>query len=202
MLTEDNRRELPMTDPRILIVYASSHGQTEKIARHIGRVMEREGVEVDIVDARERPVTVRPHAYGAIVAGSSLIARGNQPAIRAFIEANRDILAAQPGAFFQVSASAGSVDAAGRAAGVRVMQAFLGEVRWQPTLTASIAGAVKYTQYNPLLRWYMKRASRKHGGATDTSRDHEYTDWHQVEQFAQDVLSAMRGVEVRSTLNA
>jgi menaquinone-dependent protoporphyrinogen oxidase len=48
----------------------------------------------------------------------------------------------------------------------------------------------------------MKRASRKHGGATDTSRDHEYTDWHQVEQFAQDVLSAMRGVEVRSTLNA
>jgi menaquinone-dependent protoporphyrinogen oxidase len=41
-----------------------------------------------------------------------------------------------------------------------------------------------------MLRWYMKRASRRHGGSTDTSRDHEYTDWAQVERFASDILAA------------
>ena len=51
-------------------------------------------------------------------------------------------------------------------------------------LSASIAGAINYTRYNLLLRWYMKSASEKNGGTTDTSRDHEYTDWAQVERFA------------------
>ena len=35
-----------------------------------------------------------------------------------------------------------------------------------------------------MLRWYMKKASKMNGGSTDTSRDHEYTDWGQVERFA------------------
>jgi menaquinone-dependent protoporphyrinogen oxidase len=179
-----------MTQSRILVVYASSHGQTARIARRLAEAFQREGVAVDLVDAREGPFTLRPNVYGAIVVGSSLIVRGNQPAIRAFIRANRDVLAGQPAAFYQVSASAGSVDAAGRAAAERVMRGFLEEVRWQPTLVASIAGAINYTQYNPMLRWYMKRASRRHGGSTDTSRDHEYTDWAQVERFASDILAA------------
>ena len=29
----------------------------------------------------------------------------------------------------------------------------------------------------------MRRIARKKGGATDTSGDHEYTDWQQVSQF-------------------
>ena len=52
-------------------------------------------------------------------------------------------------------------------------------------LAESIAGAIKYTRYNFILRWYMKKASRMNGGSTDTTRDHEYTDWAQVEMFAQ-----------------
>jgi menaquinone-dependent protoporphyrinogen oxidase len=179
-----------MRPDRILIVYASSYGQTAKIANRLGETFEQEGCEVDLVDAREGPVTVRPDAYSAIVVGSSLMARGNQPAVRAFIAANREVLIAQPSAFYQVSASAGSADAAGRAAAERVMRAFLDQMNWQPTFTLSVAGAINYTRYNPLLRWYMKRASRKHGGTTDTSRDHEYTDWNQVERFALDVVTA------------
>jgi menaquinone-dependent protoporphyrinogen oxidase len=32
----------------------------------------------------------------------------------------------------------------------------------------------------------MKKASRLNGGSTDTSRDHEYTDWNQVASLAQE----------------
>ncbi len=47
-----------------------------------------------------------------------------------------------------------------------------------------IAGALKYTQYNWFIRWVMKGIARKEGGSTDTSRDHEYTDWRQVAAYA------------------
>jgi menaquinone-dependent protoporphyrinogen oxidase len=34
----------------------------------------------------------------------------------------------------------------------------------------------------------MKQISKKEGGSTDTSRDHEYTDWKSVERFAENFL--------------
>ena len=40
-----------------------------------------------------------------------------------------------------------------------------------------------YTQYNVLIRFVMKRIAKHAGGATDTSRDHEYTDWVALDQF-------------------
>jgi menaquinone-dependent protoporphyrinogen oxidase len=64
---------------------------------------------------------------------------------------------------------------------------FLGETGWSPALEATFAGAINFTEYNWLLRAYMKYASKFNGGSTDTSRDHEYTDWQQVAAFASDV---------------
>ncbi len=71
----------------------------------------------------------------------------------------------------------------------RILDGFLARVGWRPRLTSSIAGAVNYTKYGFLLRWYMKRASAWGGGATDTTRDHEYTDWAQVESFASEIAA-------------
>ena len=64
------------------------------------------------------------------------------------------------------------------------MQKFIDEHGWAPVLSASIAGAINYTKYNFLLKAFMKRASAKNGGSTDTSRDHEYTNWDEVDRFA------------------
>jgi menaquinone-dependent protoporphyrinogen oxidase len=126
-------------------------------------------------------------SFDAIVVGASIIARGHQKSVERFIRRELAVLRSKPSAFFSVSASAGSADPAGRAAAERLRDEFLRTVGWTPHLRASIAGAVNYTRYNPFLRWYMKRASAAGGGSTDTSRDHEYTDWGQVERFALDV---------------
>jgi menaquinone-dependent protoporphyrinogen oxidase len=48
-----------------------------------------------------------------------------------------------------------------------------------------------FTKYPWWLRWIMKRISRSQGGPTDTSRDHELTDWIAVEQFAADFAGAL-----------
>jgi menaquinone-dependent protoporphyrinogen oxidase len=46
-----------------------------------------------------------------------------------------------------------------------------------------------YTRYNPVVRWVIKRISKRRGGPVDTSRDHEVTDWAQVRRFVDAVSS-------------
>jgi menaquinone-dependent protoporphyrinogen oxidase len=48
-----------------------------------------------------------------------------------------------------------------------------------------------YTQYGPLLRWITKVMSKRRGGPTDTSRDHEFTDWKAVDRFAERLAKAV-----------
>jgi menaquinone-dependent protoporphyrinogen oxidase len=170
--------------PRILVIYGTSYGQTGKIARRIAETLKFRGLETELCDAGNGAPRLAPDRYSAIVIGSSIIAGGHQTSIKQFVADNIAILNRQPSAFFQVSASAGSGSVEGRNAAQRILDEFVAKNHWTPTLCSSLAGAINYTQYNPFLRWYMKRAAAQHGGSTDTSRDHELTDWAQVDRFA------------------
>jgi menaquinone-dependent protoporphyrinogen oxidase len=48
-----------------------------------------------------------------------------------------------------------------------------------------------YTKYSLLLRLLLKYIAHRAGGPTDTSRDHEFTDWIQVERFATDFAAGL-----------
>jgi menaquinone-dependent protoporphyrinogen oxidase len=42
-----------------------------------------------------------------------------------------------------------------------------------------------YTKYGPVLRWIMRQIAKRNGGPTDTTHDHEMTDWAHVTAFAE-----------------
>ena len=177
-----------MHDQRILILYATSYGQTAKIANRMAEILRGNGCDVTVVDAKQNGARVRPETFDGVIIGASLIARGLQPAVDAFVRAHVDVLNRLPTLIFQVSASAGSARPAGRDAAQRLLDRYLSQTGFRPEISASVAGAINYTRYNPLLRWYMKRASKLNGGSTDTSRDHEYTDWTQVERLVNEFV--------------
>ena len=54
----------------------------------------------------------------------------------------------------------------------------------QPKLRAVFAGGLAYSKYNLLVKWWMRRISKKSGGDTDTTHDCEYTDWNADGGFA------------------
>lgn len=60
---------------------------------------------------------------------------------------------------------------------------FVADTGWRPEHVVPVAGALRYTQYNFVVRLLMKRIARASGGSTDTSRDHEYTDWKALDDF-------------------
>ena len=57
---------------------------------------------------------------------------------------------------------------------------------WQPKQCAVFAGALRYPRYRWFDRIMIQFIMRMTGGETDTSKEVEYTDWQQVDRFAQE----------------
>ena len=174
-----------MAARRILILYGTSYGQTAKIARHMADLLTASGETVTLVDASNQPHGLTPREFDGVIVGGSIIRGRHQKGVRRVVHVHWDVLNAMPSAFFSVSGAAASPDQAVRAEARRFVDAFLGETGWDPPLSETIAGAMAYTRYNPIVRWIVKRASKPAGGPTDTSRDHEFTDWAQVDRFVE-----------------
>jgi menaquinone-dependent protoporphyrinogen oxidase len=174
-----------MRAQRILIIYGTRYGQTVKVAERMRSVLARDGFTVVVADAGGPAIDVDPQRYDGVLVGGSVIRGRHQRSIRKFVIGNLARLNAMPTAFFSVSASAGSGEPRGQADAQRVLEEFLTETHWEPDMVATIAGAMAFTKYPLLLRWLLREISRRNGGPTDTSRDHELTDWEQVCSFAE-----------------
>ena len=176
---------------RILIVYGSTYGQTAKISQFLQQLLARENSEVTVYRGDQLPAALQLASYDAIVVGASLIRERYQKYIEQFVRERGAELRRVPTAFFAVSGSAAGPPAEQQLALEKIKQ-FCLKTGWQPTLTASLGGAMAFTKYNWLLRWIMKKISQKRGGPTDTSKDHELTNWLQVEEFAHEFSARVR----------
>src|SRR5262249_29107365 len=99
-----------------------------------------------------------------------------------YIRLHRDELARMPTAFFSVSMSAARPNAGLDPSGY--MAAMFDSLDWHPVQCAAFAGALPYRRYGRLMRFVMKRISRGAGHTTDTSCNHEFTNWAEVAAFA------------------
>ena len=176
---------------RVLVYYGTSEGQTEKVATRIAEVLRDRAFEVDLLNGKEVPDGFTLAEYDGAVVGASVHVGKHQDYVVEFVNAHREALAELPSAFFSVSLTASVEDESERAVAEDVIEAFLVDTGWHPTLTAAVPGAVQYSKYGLIKRFIMKRVSKKAGKDTDTSRDHEYTDWEDVEDFAGSVADAI-----------
>jgi menaquinone-dependent protoporphyrinogen oxidase len=172
---------------RILIAHASSYGQTRKIAEAIAAELRRSGHVVELADAlAAAPPPVED--YDAVVLGSRIQFGVHAKPILAYITSNRAALDAMPSYFFSVSmsaAGASSMDPEG------YLEKLFAVTQWRPRAAIAIAGGLPYRRYGFVLRLVMKMISRRGGHATDTGRDHEYTDWAQVRRFAASIAAEL-----------
>jgi menaquinone-dependent protoporphyrinogen oxidase len=174
-----------MPSRHILIVYGTSHGHTAKVARYVTDQLRAAGDAITLANVADLPRDTRLADFDGVVVGSPILYGRHRRAVRRFVLTHRDTLNALPSAFFSVSGSAAGRTEAERDAARTCVDQFLRETGWHPGLTKLVGGAMAYTKYGPLLRWVTRRAAQKSGGPTDTSRDHEFTDWEDVRRFAE-----------------
>ena len=168
----------------ILVVFHTSEGQTGRIAAHIAAVLRDLGDEVEEHDVAGAPA---PERYDGVIVGDSIHAVHHSRALTRYLTDHVAVLNKVPAALFQVSLTSANPDDEHTANAQRLVQELLERTGFDPDLVGLFAGALVYTQYGWFKRRVMRAISRREGGDTDVTRDHEYTDWQAVEQFARDV---------------
>ena len=177
-----------MNQQRLLVIYASVHGQAESIAL---RIAETAGLETVIRDIDHADAEDLETCDSVIIVASVRFGK-HARRVRRFVKENRKRLAELRTAFVSVSGSAG--DPATHADAKSYVELFEKETGWMPREVQLVAGAAKFTQYNPLVRWITKRAFESRGVKVDTHRDYEFTDWNAVEQFARTFAAPAKGM--------
>jgi len=182
-----------MAGTDVLIVYGAKHGQTEKVARRIASRLGERAIPVDAYSCPGVPVNLRPGAYGAAVVASPIHFGRHLRCIERFARSHAAGLAATHGVFISLSGAAMGKTPGSRAEAGGYLEDFASRTGWRADRAVSLAGAVPYTRYGLITRWVMKRISRSQGLSTDTSRDHEYTDWDVVDRLADELIVRLRG---------
>lgn len=171
---------------KTLILFSTHDGQTHKIARHIAQTLSND-TECDIVNIQQVS-QIEWTNYNRVMIGAPIRYGHFQPIVAEFVEKNSHQLQQRVSAFFSVNLTA-------RKPEKRTPQTnnytrnFLARTIWQPDYCKVFAGALRYPRYKWFDRFMIQLIMRMTGGETDTSKEVEYTDWSEVEQFARGFIN-------------
>ena len=168
---------------KYLIIYGSKEGQTAKIAQFMGDIIVQDGHEVDLYNAKTFPEHLSLEAYTGILVGSSVHMGHWSTPTRNFIRKFNTQLESIPSAFFSVSMSATSPDSMATTRLDHQVQKYLKPTGWQPKNKVHFAGCVAFTKYGFFTKTMMRAIAKSQNQSTDTSQDHEYTNWDNVTEF-------------------
>src|SRR5262245_7738921 len=183
--------------PRVPVFYATTEGQTKRIAEAIAGSLRFEGFDSEALPLSRGMTPPDWTQIGGAVVGASIHAGRHQREARDFVMREAAQLNLRPSAFFSVSLSAGSRNPKEVDAAHGLATAFVHSAGWQCQQLACFAGRLAYTKYGFFTRWMMKRIAARAGAPTDTSRDHEFTNWDAVRDFARAIASDVRANRMR-----
>jgi menaquinone-dependent protoporphyrinogen oxidase len=189
--------------PYVPVFYATTEGQTGRIAERIAETLGARGISSEAVEVLSDKAkrTNWNGVEGAILGASIHIGKYQKSALQ-FARRHREELNRVPSAFFGVSLSAASANPREVYAARRLAEQFPRMAGWNPIRIASIAGALAYTRYGFVKRFFMRLIAKEEGGPTDTSRDHELTDWGMVARFANGMADICLDRELRRVVLA
>ncbi|NLE37986.1 MAG: menaquinone-dependent protoporphyrinogen IX dehydrogenase [Pirellulaceae bacterium] len=180
---------------KVLIAYDTTEGQTRKIAQYASDSIRRGGHDAQLIDIRRPPSGFVADGFDAILVGASIHLGKHSRRLSEFVRRHQARLKAVPSGFFSVSLSAAGSDKE-QADADRFVEEFLQQADWSPAVKAIFAGGLLYREYGLLKRWMMKKIAQGGGKDTDTSKNHEYTDWTAVDRFVGGFLAGFEPRQV------
>lgn len=167
-----------------LIAYATTEGQTDKIAKFIAATLNDEGHEVRFHNVSDLSGGLSITDFDKVIVAGSVHSGKHQADLELFAFANRERLNGIPGLLVSVSLAAAFADTLDEAGGY--VGTFLEATQWTPSETILIAGAVKPGNYD----WFQKSALLEGDLAGHLNEDlqemREFTDWDALKQKVTD----------------
>lgn len=176
---------------RILIVFGSGEGQTAKVAQFLADRLRERNHQVDVVKGNRLPKGFDINAYDALIVAASVRMMKFQKYIMEFARKYQSSLETVPSAFVSISMSEAHPDSPAGGFQQEWLDRFVNDTGWKPATFASFAGALMYRRYNFITRFVMKKIAERSGLTTDTSSNHEFTDWDAVGRFADEFADSL-----------
>ena len=178
-------------NPKILIVSASRHGHTRKIAQHVADTVAACGLEPRLVDV-DAAGELDVRDFDGVIVGGSIHMKRHDDRLVEWAHQHHALLGLRPTGFFSVSMASATDGDEARATAREYIDRFVEDTDWTPTRCLAVAGALQYREYSFLTRQMVRQIAHQQGLSTDISRDTEYTDWDELEEFARSVVAAVR----------
>jgi len=167
----------------ILIIYSTTDGHTLEICQRLQRLIEQQGHQVTLAPVDDAP-DMQLESFDKIVIGASIRYGKHHKQVYDFIKSNEQILDSKPNAFFSVNVVARKPEK-NQPETNPYLQKFLRQISWQPKQLAVFAGKIDYPRYRFRDRQMIRLIMWMTKGPTDPETVIEFTDWKQVEAFAQ-----------------
>lgn len=167
---------------RILLLYSSVYGHTKRISDRMEAKLRSLGEQVELV-----PVAgggADPAHYDAILIGSSIRNGKHNPAVLEFIARHKALLDQKPSGFFSVNLVARKPQKNTPETNPYT-KAFVAKSPWQPKLLGVFGGDLDYQRYTAFDRNVIRFIMWLTKGPTDPRTKDEYTDWDEVDRFAE-----------------
>jgi len=183
------------------VFYATRQGHTQRVAEHVAATLHARGLETEVCNLRKQTEDVVFEDYTGVVLAASVHFGIHEYEMTKFVKQHRADLDAIPSAFISVNLtqagaerSTATEEQRTKAAGLveSFLNDFSAKTGWHPKYVKAVAGALPYTKYNFVLRFFLKRCVAKSGWDMDTSRDHVYTNWPALDQFVDQFAAAVQ----------
>lgn len=161
---------------KLFIGYATSEGQTRKIARHVADRIVAAGHSVELAGLGDAGDAELSRFDAAILCGSVHVGH-YQRVVSDFAADHLPALDAMPTLFLSVSLAAAGHDAEDWRGLETILADFQEATGWTPGEVAQVAGAYMPSQYDVFRKFVMRRIVAARDPEADLDWDREYTDW-------------------------
>ncbi len=161
---------------KILIVYATTEGQTRKICLHAFDHLTKANHSVALVPA-ESAGDVTPESFDAVILAASVHAGKYQTSLIDYASTHASGLNAKKTLFLSVSLAAAGSDPDEHADLDRIAADLATGTGWTPSRIEHVAGAFKFGEYDFFKSWAMRWIEQRKDPEVKPGTDREYTDW-------------------------
>ncbi|HEX7110658.1 MAG TPA: flavodoxin domain-containing protein [Aestuariivirga sp.] len=160
---------------KVLIAYATTEGQTRKIAEQIAGQVHELGHGAELVDVDHGRHNFNVNDFNAVIVAASVHQHDHQDAIEVFVAACHAALNTRPTMFLSVSLSAAFDE--GRREAQDCITRFIEKTGWTPSISLPVAGALRNEGYDYFQQQILEHVVLKNRKVDHPERDHEFTDW-------------------------
>ena len=164
-----------------LIIFSTTDGHTKKICEHIFNIL-NDSHKIKIVNLSNAYLEDLS-SYDIIIVGASIRYGKHKKELYEFIRRNRRTLQKTETCFFSVNAVARKSEKNSPSTNP-YMKKFLKQSGWIPNHTEVFAGEIDYKKYKFFDKNIIRFIMWLTGGPTDTSKKYDFTNWEDVQLFA------------------